>query len=245
MITKIAPTRSCPKISMTASWRIVPGAVGYAKVSPFMTRGSTSTRIHLCPAPCTPHIHIEQPIISTSYVLDPTPFFCRLVVLCVSFLWRTSMYISSTFDVSLSDVSAPPPSPYAGSPTGGSRVPWSSKPSAEGTTVCLSSDSVQQKDGGGWIVGTIQTWDASAVLVRFRYSEAKYELATVRQYRSAKQCSSIQPGTESFFSIPNPIPRKYPPLARIKGSLFHLQALRFPPLLSLVAYNADTHTHTQ
>ena len=36
---KTAPTRSCPKIGMPASWKIVPGAVGYAKVGSCMTRG--------------------------------------------------------------------------------------------------------------------------------------------------------------------------------------------------------------
>ena len=50
-LVSTAPTRSCPKIIMPASWKIVPGAVGYAKVGSCMTRGSTSTRIHLS---CTP-----------------------------------------------------------------------------------------------------------------------------------------------------------------------------------------------
>jgi hypothetical protein len=70
-ITKLstAPTRSsCPKIGfMPASWKIVPGAVDYAKVGPFMTRGSTSTRIHLSCTP-PPSVHIVQFIISNSYV---------------------------------------------------------------------------------------------------------------------------------------------------------------------------------
>jgi hypothetical protein len=92
---------------------------------------------------------------------------------------------------------------------GGSQVPPSTKPSEEGTTVCLSSDSVQLQGGGYfWYFGTIQTWDASIVVVdQGRYGKVKGDVATVRQYRSAKQCSSIQPGTESsLHSHPKKIP---------------------------------------
>jgi hypothetical protein len=99
-------------------------------------------------------------------------------------------------------VNSAPSSPYAGSPTGRSYVPPSGKPSAEGTTVCLSSDSVQIDVGNFWYFVEIQTWDASVVYVdEGGYGEVKVDFAVIRQYRSAKQCSSIQPGTKS--SLPS------------------------------------------
>jgi hypothetical protein len=57
---------------------------------------------------------------------------------------------------------------------------------------------VQITDGNFWSFGTIEAWDASIALVNLgNFGEAKVELAAIRQYRSAKQCSSIQHGTES------------------------------------------------
>jgi hypothetical protein len=160
--------------------------------------------------------------------------FPALWFLCVSFCGVPAC-ISSTFDVSLGCLCAS--SPYAGSPTSGSQVPPSEKPSAEGTTVCLSSDSVQCYDGKFWYFGTIQTWDATTVFVnKGAYGEVKAELAAVRQYSSAKQCSSIKPGTKSsLHSHPTD-----PPLARIKGSLFHLQ-----PCVSPLCLLFEMTTHAR
>jgi hypothetical protein len=138
--------------------------------------------------------------------------------------------LSSTFDVSLGYLLRfCAPSPYAGSPTGGSQVPPSLKPSAEGTTVCLSSDPVQYYAGYFWSFGTIRRWDASNFYVDDGYYVVKVNLANIRQYRSAKQCSSIQPGTESF-------PHSHltnSPLARIKGSLIQGLGCRFDRVASL------------
>jgi hypothetical protein len=133
----------------------------------------------------------------------------------------------------------PLPSPYAGSPFGGRESPASGKPSAEGTTVCLSSDSVQQKSDGFWYFGTIQTWDAGIVYVDHGEQGVwKDEVAAIRQYRSAKLCSSIQPGTESsLHSHPTD-----PLLAHIKGPPLPFAVLRSPPL-SLV-YNTDTQPNS-
>jgi hypothetical protein len=194
-------------------------------------------------------------------MLDPFFLSCgplRLV------LWRTGMCYVPLIDVS--DVFCAT-SPHAGSPTRGSQVPFSTKPSAEGTTVCLSSDSVQQDSVFFWYFGTIQTWEASTVYVnRGMYGEGKVEIADIRQYRSAKQCSSIQPGTESFFHS-HPIPLcvclclcvclylclcPEMPSAHIKGSFFHLQPCDSLPLfvfpfLSLplfVSCLQCRHTHT-
>jgi hypothetical protein len=83
---------------MPASWKIVPGAVDYAKVSRFMTRGST------CPA--SPLTHIVQSIMSNSHVGPPS--FPALWFLCVLFCGVRAC-VFSTFDVSdVFCVSIPP-----------------------------------------------------------------------------------------------------------------------------------------
>jgi hypothetical protein len=145
-----------------------------------------------------PHPSTLSNLSCQTCILDP-PFSCLVVPLRL-ILWLTSMcYLLLLTSLSLGCLlHFYASSPYAGSPMGGSQVPSSRKPSVEGTTVCLSSDSVQLEVGSFWYFGTIESWDASVVLLNFGiFGFESVELATVRQYRSAKQCSSIQPGTES------------------------------------------------
>jgi hypothetical protein len=133
------------------------------------------------------------------------------------------------------------PSPDAGSPTGGSQVPYSEPKSAtDETTVCLSSDSVQQDGKIAWYFGTIQTWDASTVYVDLGiYGEGKYKLADIREYRSAKRCSSIRPGTESSLHSHPTGPSS---LARIKRTpLLRL----FPPFFVSCCLQLPIHTRAR
>jgi hypothetical protein len=156
------------------------------------------------PAPPPPPSTLCSPSCQTR-MLDH-PCSC-IMVLCVVFFCSVPACISSTLDFwRLGCFCFCATSPYAGLSTG-SQVPPSKKPSAEGMTACLSSESVQVTDGNFWSFGTIEAWDASIVLVDIgNFGEAKVELAGVRQYHSAKQCSSIQHGTESSLHS-HPIPR--------------------------------------
>jgi hypothetical protein len=80
--------------------------------------------------------------------------------------------------------------------------------------------------------GTIQTWDASVAHVDAGYQgDYTVDKHAVRQYRSGKQCSSIQPGTESFLHS-HPMD---PPSSCSASSVCR-------PTFSLsLVYNADTH----
>jgi hypothetical protein len=92
----------------------------------------------------------------------------------------------------------PLPFALAGSAGGGSGIPPSKKPSAEGTVVCSSSDVVQTKIGPVWYTGTIQTWNAATVYVDrgVYYGDAEGGYDATRQYSSLKRCESIQPAPE-------------------------------------------------
>jgi hypothetical protein len=193
----------------------------------------------LLPSPL-PHPHCA--IHHAKLVCWTTSFFC-LVVLCVSFCVVAFQHVYLSLLTSLSDISAPP-SPYAGSPMGGSEVQASQKLSAQGTMVCLSSDSVQQRDSYWWYFGTIQTWDASTVYVdKGTYGQVKIKLAAIRHTSvPLGKAVFIDPARYRIFSPFPHLTGRPSSLARINWK--PLPPFLFPLSLSLVVYNCR-HTHTQ